>query len=194
MKTNPAFAGRLFSLVAVATFFCLFTSCKSHKFGFPPPEGKKLYISQNFWYEKPQKFYALNYKRGHMLPAGTEVTSIQYSKDEIRFFVPSLSHNFRMTYRDKYQGGMPPINFVERLFTTKNLEELTKGFTQKEKEFVRDGILRAGISKSAVLVGYGYPPAHQTPTLDGNRWIYWTSRLSRQELMFDDKGMLISFR
>jgi hypothetical protein len=99
-----------------------------------------------------------------------------------------------MIYRGKFQGGMPARSFVERLFTPKNLDELTKGFTAKEKEFVKDGILRTGISKKAVLVGYGYPPAHKTPTLDGNCWTYWRGRFSKQELTFDSKGMLISFR
>lgn len=195
MKINTAFIGRLFSLVTIAVSFCMLTSCKSPKFNYmPPEEGKTLYISQNFWYEKPEKLYAINYKRGNFIPAGTEVASIQYSDEEINFFVPSMAMNFRMIYRAKFQGGMPPRSFVERLFTTKNLAELTKGFTKKEKEFVKNGVLRTGISKKAVLIGYGYPPAHQTPSLDSSRWFYWVNRFAKQELIFNDKGILISYR
>lgn len=195
MKISCSFIARLSSLVALAVFFSLFSSCKTAKFNFPPPEeGKKLYISQNFWYEKPEKVYAMNYKRGNILPAGTEVASIQYTSEEIRFFVPSLALNFRIIYRSKFQGGMAVGKFVERLFTTQNLDELTKDFTAKEKDFVKDGMLRTGISKKAVLVGYGYPPAHQTPSLDSTRWLYWVNRFAKQELVFDSKGMLISYR
>jgi hypothetical protein len=194
MKINFDFIGRFLALAMIAASFCMLTSCKSTKFDFPPAEGKKLYISQNFWFEKPEKIYAINYKKGNLIPAGTEVSAVQFSDDEIFFFVPSMGLNFRIVYRDKYQGSMPIRSFVDRLFTSKNLDELTKGFTKKEKEFVKSGILRTGISKNAVLVGYGYPPAHRTPSLETTRWIYWTSKFAKQELIFDSKGMLVGFR
>jgi hypothetical protein len=30
----------------------------------------------------------------------------------------------------------------------------------------------------------GYPPAHETPSLDGDRWIYWSSRFANHPITF----------
>jgi hypothetical protein len=46
--------------------------------------------------------------------------------------------------------------------TTKTLEELTEGMTDQKIQAIKHGTVLNGISKSAVLVAYGYPPEHRT--------------------------------
>jgi hypothetical protein len=60
------------------TFFCslfiflLLTSC-AHA---PKQEDVKKYTAYNMWYEKSNVMYCVNYQRGKMLPAGTEVQDV----------------------------------------------------------------------------------------------------------------------
>jgi len=35
----------------------------------------------------------------------------------------------------------------------------------------------------------GYPPRHKTPSLDGDTWVYWSSRFVHRTLVFQD-GLL----
>ena len=49
---------------------------------------------------------------------------------------------------------------------------------------VRNGDMRKGMTREILLMARGYPPAHETPSLDGDRWIYWSSRFVKQTVVF----------
>jgi hypothetical protein len=66
--------------------------------------------------------------------------------------------------------------------------------SKAEKECVRTGEIVAGISKDAVLVAYGYPPTHQTPTLKEPTWMYWRNRFGRRAISFDAKDKVSGIR
>jgi len=44
------------------------------------------------------------------------------------------------------------------------------------------------MSREAVIISYGYPPAHQTPSLESNKWKYWKSRGTNFFVYFDKDG------
>jgi len=44
--------------------------------------------------------------------------------------------------------------------------------------------VQIGMSKKAVLAAIGYPPQHQTPSLNGDTWTYWSSRTNRFAVIF----------
>ena len=169
----------------------MFTSCHKAR-PLPKEMNGKLYLSQNLWYEHPQKIYSVGYKAGAILPAGTEVNDIKVSRKAIYFKLADSAQQYRMLYQQKF-SVLPAMQFADRLFTQKTLPELTKGFTPAERQFIKTGTLTKGLSKAAVLIGYGYPPAHRTPSTQGNLWRYWTNRWLTQQLAFNDKDKLISF-
>jgi hypothetical protein len=41
------------------------------------------------------------------------------------------------------------------------------------------------MTKEQVLMTRGYPPRHRTPSLEGNRWVYWSSRVVQLTVVFD---------
>ena len=51
---------------------------------------------------------------------------------------------------------------------------------------IRSGQPLRGMTKEQVLMARGYPPGHETPSLDGDRWTYWSSRLVKHTLVFTD--------
>jgi len=63
----------------------------------------------------------------------------------------------------------------------KNLDDLTQGMTAKEIEAIKTGSLCVGMSKAAVVVAYGYPPEHVTPSLDNDVWTYWMDRFRKKQ-------------
>lgn len=179
------------ALILLASFSILFTSC--HKARPLPKElNGKLYLSQNLWYQHPQKIYSIIYKTGTILPAGSEVHNIKVSKKAIYFKLADSAQQYRIIYQQRF-SMIPAMQYADRLFTEKTLNEQLKGFTPAEKTFIKTGNPTKGLSKAAVLVGYGYPPPHRTTSIQNNVWRYWINRWQTRQLIFDSKGKLSSF-
>ncbi len=156
-------------------------------------EGK-LYTRSNIWFER-NPISMVNYKTGMIIPAGTEVKDVQLTErgffrkvKEIMFTTVEGGMDYVIRYDERYAPGMSIGEVRDRFISNKTLEELTEGMTDKEKECVKDGILKEGISKEAVLVAWGYPPSHETPSLDMSMWRYWLNRFRQKPIYFDDNG------
>ena len=78
-----------------------------------------------------------------------------------------------------------------RVITEQMLSEMTAACTQEEIDLIRSGVLDVGMSKPAVLLSWGYPPIHKTPTLEQQTWTYWTSRFNTVEISFDAEDRII---
>jgi len=66
--------------------------------------------------------------------------------------------------------------------------------SELDQKGVREGKVFPGMSKQGVHLAFGYPSAHQTPSLDGNRWVYWTNRFKMIVVKFDLEGIVISVK
>ena len=54
---------------------------------------------------------------------------------------------------------------------------------------IRHGEMRKGMAKELVLMARGYPRAHETPSIEGDRWVYWSSRFVKQTSIFTDRRL-----
>jgi len=138
----------------------------------------KLYTAYNIWRLTKGNMFCINFKYGsNIIPAGTEVSNVRAvgggtQLDFIRFKLVKENKTIKISYRDDYHPRIRIGDYKKKMFTTKTLSELTKGMTAKEIRAIKEGVLVQGMSKRAVLVAYGYPPEHQTPTFESNRWQY----------------------
>ncbi len=57
---------------------------------------------------------------------------------------------------------------------------------------IKGGYLRGGMTKDEVILAWGYPPEHKTPSLDSNRWLYWENRWVSTEVCFQNGRSLKS--
>jgi hypothetical protein len=154
-------------------------------------DGKgQHYLAHNLWFEKANSVSSIGYKRGTRIPAGTKVTDIAFSTGRhpgVTFRVPEWDVTLTVVV-DKHQRKMLTTEELrDRMLTTASLDELTRGFNKLEKRAISGGYVATGMSKKAVIVTYGYPPKHKTPSTKSPTWIYWTSRLMTKRLDFDDK-------
>ncbi len=60
------------------------------------------------------------------------------------------------------------------------------GFGAKDRNAIEDGEVMKGMTREEVLLARGYPPAHRTPSLDGELWTYWRNRFARQTVEFEN--------
>lgn len=162
--------------------------------GAAQDDSAALFTRCNIWYEK-SVISSINYKIGTMIPAGSEVRDIQFVERgrirkvrEIQFTVVESGMSLAISYEARYNPNLSIEEVKDRFFSKKTLKELTEGMSEKELECIKTGVLREGISKAAVLVAYGYPPSHQTPSIDADAWKYWTHRFREKTIYFDENG------
>jgi len=180
-------------------------------FSFPKNKSKaskqKLYTAYNIWRVPKSNMYCVNFKYGSkIIPAGTEVSNVKVIKDfendrardsdkyeraYIRFKIVKEGKAIKIKYRRNWHTGKKIEDYKKMMFTTKTLSELTKGMTANEIRAIKAGVLVQCMSKRAVLVAYGPPPEHYTPSLNSNRWRYWTFISDTKTVFFDKDGILI---
>lgn len=163
-------------------------------------DGGKLYTRCNIWHEK-ESLPSINFKTGTIVPAGTEVKDVKIVERgrvrkvrEIQFTIAKSGETLSITYEPRYSPGQSIEELKGQFISNQSFEELTKGFTEKELDCIKNGILKEGISKKAVLVAYGYPPKHKTPSTEGNEWHYWINRVRQKLVTFDANGMTTTGR
>jgi len=61
-------------------------------------------------------------------------------------------------------------------------------FSETDREGIKDGKVRVGMTKDGVRIALGYPATHKTSSLNENTWIYWTNRFKSFKVEFDEKG------
>ena len=128
-----------------------------------------------------------------MLPAGTELSSVQLSElGSRRLYVKITTAKdnatFTIYFYKKFHPGITLDEFKDRLITTKTFEEMTSGLKKEEIGAIKEGRLIAGLSKDAVVMCRGYPPEHRTPSLSANKWPYWENRFRKKAIHFDKDG------
>ena len=152
----------------------------------------KTYTAYNLWYENPKRMFGVNYTRGVMIPAGTEVQIRRvgrYGKrPTVKFTAVGDHRKYTIYFRKQFRPGVSMDEIKGRLFTTKTFDELTKGLSPMEIKAIKRGTLVEGMSKRAVLVGRGYPPSHETPSLEADTWFFWDNRFEKNAVRFDENG------
>lgn len=169
-------------------------------FGPVFPKGKQVYTACNIWYERPSVVWCINYKRGTIIPAGTPVKDLRIGKgvsgtrrDKPTMFFTTATDGkeFQLHFDPLAHPKLSIRDYAKRMFTTKTFAELTKGMTANEIGAIKEGKLKVGMSKKAVIVSWGYPPERKTKSLEENEWIYWIWRFQKKTVFFDENGRTV---
>lgn len=171
----------------------ILSGCGSDSYYINATAGEKIYTAYNMWYElgKEDAMWAINYKTGTMIPAGTEVSNIRVKKTQIYFVTVDDKKRYTVNFNTKFHPGKKPADYARVMFSEKDFLELTKGMSQTDIDGIDEGLIMVGMTKKAVIVAYGYPPEHKTPSINDNVWRYWLNRFSSTEIYFDDDGKTI---
>lgn len=149
-------------------------------------EGETYYTRMNIWYENPEKILSTNYHKGNILPVGSEAVILKTGK-KIKFRDKKSGTEYRLILVDDYTD-LTKDEFFNRYFSKENILNSSeyRSFSGMEKDNIKNGTIEKGMSKAAVLVAYGYPPTHRTPSTTGNVWKFWTSRLLTDDVHFEN--------
>ena len=86
----------------------------------------KTYTAYNLWYENPERMFGVNYKRGVMIPAGTEVLVRRVGRfgkrPTVKFSTTGDRRKHTIYFRKQFRPGVSMEEIKSRLFTTKTFD------------------------------------------------------------------------
>lgn len=179
-------------LMAVGLSF-LISGCGAAKLS---PEVQKsfdtqatMYTTRNMHYNIGRHAVALvestNYQVGMLIPVNSKVKLVGVNSKVIEFLYKNVLISLKNI--PKYSGV--DINTIaEQYFSAKKVD-LSK-FSQAEQKAIKTATLVKGMSKDAVLVSLGTPPAHRTSDLTMDTWTYWKNRWTTFTVSFKNKKVI----
>lgn len=151
-----------------------------------PVAGKEYFLRSTLFFEDG-KHVATNYSRGVPVPINTAVRVDSISGKTIALHRVDTGESLKVENVDKYtRKGI--VELARTLLS--DVKTPIEQLPPEAATAIQHGELRKGMTKEIVLMTRGYPPAHETPSLDSNRWVYWTSRFVKLTIVFDDRGRL----
>ncbi|ALC14912.1 hypothetical protein DSOUD_0111 [Desulfuromonas soudanensis] len=161
----------------------------------------QIHTAYNMFTEN-RKVQAINFRVGGIIPAGTPVTVeiVEPSLDdrslfampEIRFTTLSDNINYTLKFTERYHPGKTVYDYANLMFGVKTFGEITEGKSADVIDAIRRSAVIEGMTKEEVLISYGYPAEHRTPSLLANTWIYWENRHTEKKICFSEEELAIS--
>jgi hypothetical protein len=151
---------------------------------------QKIYTSYNIWYDNKDEISQINYHNGKILPFGTEVKILEATKRGIVFQDVKTNEKYSVVFFRRFLVGKAE-QYIKILFTTKNSEELAAGIKPEILEKIKTGTVEKGMTKQEVMLAYGYPSLHRTPSIDEDTWIYFDNATKKKRVIFNRKSLVI---
>jgi hypothetical protein len=151
---------------------------------------QKVYTSYNIWYENRDEILQINYHKGKILSFGTEVKILEATRASVVFQVVKTGETYKIILVRKILVAKTE-HYISLLFTVKNADELATGIKPEVLEKIKTGTVEKGMRKQEVILAYGYPPPHRTPSIIEDTWIYFDSATHKKRVMFSKKGLVL---
>lgn len=125
-----------------------------------------------------------NYSQGIFIPVNTRVEIIKSNAELIVFKVPDRNNMQVQLINETNYSGEDIKGLFQRRFGEDqvNLDRFSRSVQQN----IRNGSVEPGMSKKAVILARGFPPAHGTASLDSDTWKYWNSSFNTILVHFSD--------
>jgi len=171
------------------SFFMMFSGCGVAKVS---PATHNAFKSHQKMYTQRNMFISIgrfgqphiettNYGVGQKIPVNSLITYKDMNSKEVSFMYQgkpvTLSNNKKYT-------KLNIADMLDRYFSKEAIN--LDAFSPYEKDAIKLGLIKKGMSKDAVLVSRGYPPAHKTASTELDTWKYWKHK-------YDKSVMYVNF-
>ena len=147
------------------------------------PAVGKDYFTRYTFHEENDEHITTNYARGPAVPINTPVKLVSVSRSKLVLKRADNGQSITVKNEEKYSKKSIPE--IARLMLSADKTPLEK-FPDEVATAIRMGEMRKGMTKELVLMARGYPPAHETPSIEGDRWVYWSSRFVKLTIVFSN--------
>jgi hypothetical protein len=130
-----------------------------------------------------------DYRDKIVFPAGTRVRVFRMTSTKAEFVPQGDPNPYSIEFRYG-RKAMQPGSYFGRLFVADDpLARLPD--KPSVRDAVREGRLLVGMTKDEALMARGYPPAHHTPSIEADEWLYYSHYKLCEQVRFVD-GRLAS--
>ena len=107
-----------------------------------------------------------NWSSMPMIPAGASIKVIDYGRYRINVEIDGRKMRLGLDY-----GRQQPLEaWARQIVVSEDPRRRIAAWPAPVRDAVRAGKVAIGMSKEQVLVSLGYPPMHQTPSLESPQW------------------------
>jgi len=151
-------------------------------------EGPWMMVTQTNLHPNPEtpRLYSVNYLEGGLIPVCTPVRIDVVTEREARFTDLNTNVEYRYVFHERSMAGMPIQKHMDLYFGTTCPSAAIDSLPAIDRQGIQQGQALPGMTKQGVIVAIGYPPPHETPSLDADEWKYWTSRFGTQLVRFQN--------
>ena len=180
----------VFSLVAIAFVLALAgcgpTVSKEYK-------SQEYYTKYNFHYTT-EKGIAMGSVANYTKMKGHEVlpynSKVKVSSGNKGYTITDAKTGTKINVLVKsFLDGMSLSEYFDKTLSPTPVSY--SGLSSIDKQGIQYGRPEVGMSKKAVMIALGYPCPHKTPSPDLDIWYYWTNRMVKYEVVFEN-GKVIS--
>ncbi|HEX2099444.1 MAG TPA: hypothetical protein VHF69_02205, partial [Candidatus Synoicihabitans sp.] len=141
------------------------------------------YFTRYTLFQEGDEYSTTNYTRGSLVPINTPVKVVSIAKNKVTLKRLDTGDKLTVENEEKYTRKNA-AQFAQLMLSSEPtpLEQLPPHLASA----IKSGTMRKGMTREQVLMARGYPPAHETPSLDSDRWVYWSSRFVRHTIVFFD--------
>jgi hypothetical protein len=128
----------------------------------------------------------VNYGVDTLIPVNTKVEVISIGGwGGLTFRL--IDSDTTLKLKNKRHSGLSDEEWAHKHFGEQKVD--LNQFSKAERDAIASGEVRAGMSKEAVIVSRGYPPAHKTPSLESSSWLFWSNKWNKIQVNFgsDDR-------
>lgn len=157
-------------------------------------KGDKVQTLSNLHPDMAKRLlYSTNYQQAGLIPVCTDVTVTKINKSEMVFDYQGVTYTFAYDKHTK-GAGVSFQDVVKTYFGPACEKSKIDALSAPDKEGIRSGQPKIGMTKAGIVFAMGRPPFHANPNLDANYWLYWKNKFGKTGLEFDDKGKLTGIR
>lgn len=151
--------------------------------GVAAPSQLSGYTCCNLHYENDWISDA-NWSSMPMIPAGASIKVIDYARYRVNVEIDGRKMRLGLDY-----GRQQPLEaWARKVVVQDDPRRKIAGWPAPVRDAVRAGKIAIGMSQEQVLVAIGYPPMHQTPSLDAQQWKYWHTGFGSYLVVWDGVG------
>jgi hypothetical protein len=119
-----------------------------------------------------------------MFPAGQPIKITDYGRYRIHTEIDGKAMRLGLDYGRTESLGA----YARKIVVAQDPKAKIATWPPAVQEAVKLGKIMVGMTKEQVIVSLGYPPAHQTPSLDSPQWKFWHTRVGTFVVLWDDQG------
>ncbi len=177
---------KFFSFMLLVTLLAVLTGCAKEVVVpevLQQPINSNVYLNCNIWYQNPKKINSQNIQSGRILPIGTMVTPTSASENHVAF-TDANGVDYYIEF-DAEDMMIPVQEYIRRIFTITPPDELLKDIPPDHAARIKAGQVVPKMTRSEVLLAFGYPVAGRTPSLKNSSYLYYTSPESVLYVVFE---------